>query len=211
MEPSEIESFLAKFRCLWLSGQEAQLTMNTRNGNAWITLSLGLGYPQPPPQYSPLTPQYQPTRPSRRKSKNSPARKRRLAKRLANRTAATTEAEKASTQNQGSPAQNENETKNAAVQVVLPTLSRNVADAAEQADLPRQVDVIDELCYDHDYQQYQAAEAYPTYSPSPCLDIPQLDGALDAVSYHHREEVEKRAKERAEDLQEITNMLNNII
>ena len=101
-------------------------------------------------------------------------------------------------------------TKNAAVQVALPTSSPNVADAAEQADLPGQVDVIDELCYDNDYQQYQAARAYPTYSPSPCLDIPQLDGSLDAVTYHHREEEKKRAKERAEDLQKITSMLNNI-
>ena len=113
--------------------------------------------------------------------------------RLANRTAATAEAEKAPNQNQ--VAQNENKTKTAAVQVVLPTPSRNVADAAEQADLPRQVDVIDELCYDRDYQQYQAARAYPTYSSSSCLDIPQLDGSLDAVTYHHREEEKKRAKE----------------
>ena len=144
MRPSEIESFLAKFRCLWLSGQEAQLTMNTRNGNTWITLSLGLGYsyPQPPPpEYStfPSTPQSQQTRPSKYKSKNNPARKRRRAKRLANRTAATVGAEEASTLNR-------NETKNAAVQVLLPTLAPGLADAAVQADLPgEQVDVVDAL------------------------------------------------------------------
>ena len=101
--------------------------------------------------------------------------------RLANRTAATAEAEKAPNQNQ--VAQNENKTKTAAVQVVLPTPSPNVADAAEQADQPGQVDVINELCYDCDYQQYQAARAYPTFGLSPCLDIPQLDDSLDEVSY----------------------------
>ena len=101
------------------------------------------------------------------------------------------------------------------MQVLLPTLAPGLADAAVQVDLPgEQVDVVDALCPDRDYQQYQAENANPSYycnRPSPNADIPQLHGFIDAVSHHRHEEEKKRAKERAEDLQKFTNMLNSII
>ena len=38
---SEFDSFTNKFKHLWSSGKEADLPMNSKNGNLWISLSLG--------------------------------------------------------------------------------------------------------------------------------------------------------------------------
>ena len=85
MVPEEIESFVGKFRRLWLSGHDAQLTMSTKHGQAWISLNLGLGYSPPPPgQHRVSPPHYQPPPYSSlsSKSRNSPSRTRRRARQL---------------------------------------------------------------------------------------------------------------------------------
>ena len=82
MGPSELESFVVKFKSLWLTGQEAHLHVNSQKGQAWVTLSLGLGSPPPPP-----SPPFRPLR-------NGPSRQRRCARRQAAREDA---AEKADT------------------------------------------------------------------------------------------------------------------
>ena len=93
MVPEEIESFVGKFRRLWLSGHDAQLSMSTKHGQAWISLNLGLGYSPPPPgQHRVSPPHYQPppySSPSS-KSRNSPSRTRRRARRLVARKTAPT-------------------------------------------------------------------------------------------------------------------------
>ena len=97
MVPEEIESFVGKFRRLWLSGHDAQLTMSTKHGQAWISLNLGLGYSSPPPrQHRVSPPHYQPLpyfSPSS-KSRNSPSRSRRRARRLVARETAPTDLDK---------------------------------------------------------------------------------------------------------------------
>ena len=90
MIPHEIESFVGKFRGLWLSGQDAELNMSTKNGKAWISLNLGLGdFPSSHQPMAASQPPYQPTfRPC--PSKNSPSRQRRRARRLVARETAHT-------------------------------------------------------------------------------------------------------------------------
>ena len=94
MVPAEIESFVGKFRRLWHSGHDAQLTMSTKHGQAWISLNLGLGYSPPPPRQPRVSPpHYQPppsSSPSFR-SRSSPSRTRRRARRLADRETAPTD------------------------------------------------------------------------------------------------------------------------
>ena len=60
MRLSELDSFVTKFKRLWVTGQEAHLNFNSHGGQAWITLSVGLGSPpptsppsSPPPQHCP--------------------------------------------------------------------------------------------------------------------------------------------------------------
>ena len=94
MVPEEIESFVGKFRRLWHSGHDAQLTMSTKHGQALISLNLGLGYSPPPPRQPRVSPpHYQPppsSSPSFR-SRSSPSRTRRRARRLADRETAPTD------------------------------------------------------------------------------------------------------------------------
>ena len=47
MAPDELESFFFKFRNLWKAGQEATLNVKTKAGQAWVTLEVNLGAPQP--------------------------------------------------------------------------------------------------------------------------------------------------------------------
>lgn len=43
----ELDSFVSKFKSLWTSGQQARLTINSRNGRVWVNLQVGLRCPQP--------------------------------------------------------------------------------------------------------------------------------------------------------------------
>ena len=45
----ELDSFLTKFKSLQFAGIEATLTVESKNGEAFVTLKAGLGYLQPPP------------------------------------------------------------------------------------------------------------------------------------------------------------------
>ena len=94
MVPEEIESFVGKFRRLWHSGHDAQLTMSTKHGQAWISLNLGLGYSQPPPRQPRVSPPHYRPPPSSShsfRSRNSPSRTRRRARRLVARETAPTD------------------------------------------------------------------------------------------------------------------------
>ena len=46
MAVTELDSFLTKFKSLWASGQEANLTLNSKKGKVWINLEVGLQCPQ---------------------------------------------------------------------------------------------------------------------------------------------------------------------
>ena len=42
MAGTELDSFLTKFKSLWASGQEANLTLKSKKGKVWINLEVGL-------------------------------------------------------------------------------------------------------------------------------------------------------------------------
>ena len=47
MAVTELDSFLSKFKSLWASGHQAKLMFNSKKGNIWVNLQVGLKYPQP--------------------------------------------------------------------------------------------------------------------------------------------------------------------
>ena len=82
----EIDSFVNKFKSLWLSGQEAKLQMDSKNGEAWLNLSLGLKCPPPP-----SSPSWHPS-PRPRSFRNTPSQQRRRNRRQAERETTAAEA-----------------------------------------------------------------------------------------------------------------------
>ena len=82
----EIDSFVNKFKGLWLSGKEAKLQIDSKNGEAWLSLSLGLKCPPPPPS-PPCHPSPRP-----RSFRNTPSHQRRRNRRLAERESTAAEA-----------------------------------------------------------------------------------------------------------------------
>ena len=194
MRPSELESFVHKFRSLWLTGQEAHLHVNAHDHQAWVTLSVGLGSPPRPPQHQPPP-----------HSRNGPSRQRRRARRLAAREAATTEEVEAVIAEKDAAVPNQTIkvshpfTKDAAVEAVV--LAIKIIDTAVQATHPLQLQAVqqplhhqaqagqaqlqagqaahhhhvrDTFCPDQDYQPKQAL-------PSLVPVIPQLDGYMPMV------------------------------
>ena len=87
MDNSEIESFITKFRVLWNSGLDAHLEVNSHAGQAWVSLRVRLGHDP-----GPLQPHHQFEHPPS-KSRNSPSRQRRRARRAAARAEQGTAAE----------------------------------------------------------------------------------------------------------------------
>ena len=47
MAVTELDSFVTKFKSLWASGHKEKLTVDSRNGNVWVNLQVGLTCPQP--------------------------------------------------------------------------------------------------------------------------------------------------------------------
>ena len=138
MRLSELDSFVTKFKSLWITGQEAHLNVNSHGGQAWITLSVGLGSPPPtsPPSSSP--PQHRPPCSSR----NGPSRRRRRARRQAAREAAASEnVEAAVTEN------SETLTTEASVYAEPKSI-----DSAVQVDLPLKQDQLHILDRNHQHQ-----------------------------------------------------------
>ena len=50
MATKELDNFVFKFKNLWNAGIEANLSVNTRDGQAWVQLQVGLGRPLDLPQ-----------------------------------------------------------------------------------------------------------------------------------------------------------------
>ena len=44
MDNSELESFLTKFRCLWNTGFDAHLELDSHAGQAWVSLHVRIGH-----------------------------------------------------------------------------------------------------------------------------------------------------------------------
>ena len=82
----EIDSFVNKFKGLWLSGKEAKLQIDSKNGEAWLSLCLGLKCPPPPPS----PPYHSSSRP--RSFRNTPSQQRRHNQRIADRETTAAEA-----------------------------------------------------------------------------------------------------------------------
>ena len=79
MDNSELESFFNKFRCLWNSGFDAHLELDSHAGQAWVSLRVRLGHAP-----GPLQPQAHFPHPQNR-TRNGPSRQRRRARRAAAR------------------------------------------------------------------------------------------------------------------------------
>jgi hypothetical protein len=75
---TEVDTFIQKFRDLWQSGLDAHLDLDTHAGQAWVGLRVRLGH-APGPLHHQVQPNIQ------RKSRNSPSRQRRRAKRASAR------------------------------------------------------------------------------------------------------------------------------
>ena len=79
MDNSELESFLTKFRCLWNSGFDAHLELDSHAGQSWVSMRVLLGHapgPLQPPNHIPYPPN---------STRNGPSRQRRRARRAAAR------------------------------------------------------------------------------------------------------------------------------
>ena len=72
---SELDSFIRKFKELWKSGVGAHLDIDTHAGEAWVGLRVRLGHVPGPPHHVKLP----------RKTRDSPSRQRRRARRAAAR------------------------------------------------------------------------------------------------------------------------------
>jgi hypothetical protein len=79
MDTSELDSFVQHFKQLWKSGYSAHLDIDTCAGQAWVGLLVRLGQAPGPIHQA----QHQPNVPKR--SRHSPARQCRRARRFANR------------------------------------------------------------------------------------------------------------------------------
>ena len=77
MHSKELESFFLKFNQLWRAGESAKLDLETHAGQAWVGVRVHLGPAHP---YQVHVPSHQ-----EKRTRNSPARERRRAKRLAAR------------------------------------------------------------------------------------------------------------------------------
>ena len=79
MNPSELQSFVSKFRSLWQTSLDAHLKLKSHAGKAWVSLAVQLGDApgplQPPPHIPPL----------RKKNRNGPSQQRRRERRAAAR------------------------------------------------------------------------------------------------------------------------------
>ena len=49
----EMNNFVRKFVILWKAGKHASLKVDSKHGQAFVTLELDLGHPHPPPSHPP--------------------------------------------------------------------------------------------------------------------------------------------------------------
>ena len=75
---SELDSFILKFKHLWQAGHVAHLDVDANAGEAWVGLRVQLGQPSGHPEHLLPSPTFS-------KSKNTPSRQRRRARRAAER------------------------------------------------------------------------------------------------------------------------------
>ena len=80
---SELDNFVRKFVLLWRAGRNAKLSVEAKAGEAFVNLSVGLGYATPVASAT-------------RRRGGAPARQRRTERRAAERLSSSVEAEKAS-------------------------------------------------------------------------------------------------------------------
>ena len=78
MEPSELGSFISKFKQLWKSGLDVKLNIEANAGQAWASLHVRLGQ-APGPPFQDLI------QPPPKKPRNGPSRQRRRERRAAER------------------------------------------------------------------------------------------------------------------------------
>ena len=81
MDHMELDSFIKKFKVLWMSGYDASLSMDSKLGDVQVSLSCKVGRPAPPPPSTPQCMSCNSSQPSRR----SPSYCRRQVRRRASR------------------------------------------------------------------------------------------------------------------------------
>ena len=158
---SELDSFILKFKHLWHSGVNAHLDVRTHAGNAWVSLHVQLGHAP-----GPLHHQLYPTSAPSSRSKNSPSRQRRRARREAARKEKAEEAVKITATNENvSEAENAKENVSHFVGVAEEastaeeTSTSEEASTAEEASTVVEKHVSDELCPDDVYASSEVSES----------------------------------------------------
>ena len=137
MEPSELDSFLVKFKYLWHSGLEAKLSVESHAGQAWVVLQAGLGQGhalQPPVPW-----------PHHQRNRNGPAQQRRRTRREA--------ARKVAPKNMSTQTQTEEDPENISeVAEEAPTISENSEQKKENEVKKIAPSILDdEFCADKEY------------------------------------------------------------
>ena len=158
----ELDKFVRKFVCLWQSGWEANLQVQAKAGNAFVSLHLGLGQAEPNLGKGPHYASGQGSR------GGSPAKQRRKARREDER-----KARKAAEQVDASEVNSQDTTELTAVKVELD----NVEEVTEEVNLNEVVKV--------ENQEYElkvaAHQKCKNYDIIECIEV-NFDGALDDLN-----------------------------
>ena len=209
MDVSVLDTFIHKFKHIWLSGQDASLTIDTRAGQAWACLRVPLGLAPGPVHHIPHKAHTQPHRdsPTRRRR-----RERRANARQANAAATAAHIAPKAAEEVDNPVPS---TMEAAVQVNLPH-PPTTAEAAEEATTNTDVcrdaaETIEEIV------EVTTEQVLRDLDDEVCPDViynrSDLTTLLENMSKSREKEREKdnndRRNERAEDIELFENLLHS--
>ena len=213
---SELDSFVLKLKQLWQAGQVAHLDVDANAGKAWVGLRVQLGQPPCDPPFC--------------KSKNTPSRQRRRARRAAAREVEPQEMTEKATVEETAANENpvdvkettDHSTKDVAVQAAIPTPI--AVDAAVQA-VEETVDGAAQA-YPPPHQESRPSQGVPLLAEQAgqppradlplhhrlddlmCRDAEYLPALLGQLSDREQYRVD-REREREKDLLNFTKMLED--
>ena len=187
----EFHSFVGKFVSLWQNGIEASLHVDSKAGEATVSLQVGLGQALPLQQHQPL-PKLQPSR-LRRRQRRAEARK--VAEQVAKTDAfaeeagrgvdsAEQEASKSSTVDKTVkvPEKEETEVTEKGTQNVVEKASKDAA--APEMVATASVIVDDEFCSNDSYSDKPAPTTSPGAAPAPTSPPPRGPRGLGGFDYY---------------------------
>ena len=161
----ELNSFVTKFKNLWKAGCNASLKVETRAGEAWVELHVGLGVPHPVQGGHELHGNARQRRKDKRTAARAAAHEAKIAEE-ANAAEQVNEVLNSSVEEVHDEANKVKETKNATVQV---TISSQVSDEFEEETSPK-VDGIEDkkevvFTFLSDYGEEDILDSFPEIFP----------------------------------------------